>query len=87
MAGIVNDVYKQYKEDTEFVAGWLAETSLRCGYELTTLGGQPYQTPQGLNRKAGKQVGHGVLTCTKRSNSIIRPNTPFPMSLAETIAT
>jgi hypothetical protein len=54
MTGIVKDVYKQYKEDTEFVAGWLAEMSLRCGYELTTLGGQPCQTPQGLNRKAGK---------------------------------
>lgn len=27
--------YKQYKADTETIAGWLAETSLRCGGHIS----------------------------------------------------
>jgi hypothetical protein len=58
MASILDDVYKQYKEDTEFVAGWLAEESLRCGYELTTVRAAPTQKSTGrLKGKARKQVG------------------------------
>jgi hypothetical protein len=58
MASILGDVYKQYNEDTEFVAGWLAEESLRCGYELTTVHAAPTQKSTGrLKGKARKQVG------------------------------
>jgi hypothetical protein len=58
MASILGDVYKQYNEDTEFVAGWLAEESLRCGYELTTVRAAPTQKSTGrLKGKARKQVG------------------------------
>lgn len=38
MANVLSDTYKQYKEDTAFIAGWLVEESIKCGYELTTVG-------------------------------------------------
>lgn len=32
--------YKQYKEDIESIAGWLAQHALRCGYKITTTAAQ-----------------------------------------------
>jgi hypothetical protein len=52
MASILGDLYRQYKEDTESIAGWLAAESLQCGYHLATVGSQPPQ--QGPGRLKGK---------------------------------
>lgn len=52
MSSILGDVYRQYKEDTEFIAGWLAAESLQYGYELNTIGTQPPQ--QGPGRLKGR---------------------------------
>lgn len=59
MESMLGDVYRQYKEDTEFVAGWLAAESPQCGYELATVGTQAHQKGTGrLKGKARKQVRH-----------------------------
>lgn len=36
MEGLANKLttYKQYKEDTESIAGWLAQNAARCGYRV-----------------------------------------------------
>jgi hypothetical protein len=32
----LSSAYMQYKQDTDFVAGWLAQMLMKCGYSLTT---------------------------------------------------
>ena len=56
MATILGNVYKQYKDDTELIAGWLAEESLKCGYDLTTNRGPVHNVTGRLKGKARKQV-------------------------------
>lgn len=56
MANVLNNSYKQYKEDTTFIAGWLAEKSIKCGYELTTVGQKSHKVTGRLKGKARKQV-------------------------------
>ncbi|KAI1158261.1 hypothetical protein F5B18DRAFT_104106 [Nemania serpens] len=39
MEGLANNLttYKQYKEDTESIAGWLAQNAARCGYRVADM--------------------------------------------------
>ncbi|KAI0006514.1 hypothetical protein F4779DRAFT_596171 [Xylariaceae sp. FL0662B] len=57
--------YKQYKEDTETIAGWLARNALRCGYQI----GQPLSSnpsnvssarPKGKARKLARDKEKSV---------------------------
>lgn len=45
--------YKQYKADTESIAGWLAETAVKCGYKIPT---PPSTRLKGKARKTSKQA-------------------------------
>ncbi|ROV86761.1 hypothetical protein VMCG_10893 [Cytospora schulzeri] len=47
--------YKQYKADTEAIAGWLAETSTKCGGSTSTVPAAP-PTSTRLKGKARKQA-------------------------------
>ena len=42
--------YKQYKRDTEYIAGWLAETAKTTGYELRTR-----KAPMAKKKRSGKK--------------------------------
>lgn len=87
MASILSDVYKQYKDDTEFVAGWLAEESLKCGYVLATLGDQPPKGPGRLKGKARKQVGaHNYASCVQLTDKTFRQNKQPPINRFMVIA-
>jgi len=48
-ADTVSSVYKQYKEDTQYAVGWLAQEANKCGYNLNTTGSR-------LKGKARKMV-------------------------------
>lgn len=49
--------YRQYKDDTESIAGWLAKNALRCGYKIPTAAGPASHPPTArLKGKARKEA-------------------------------
>lgn len=58
--------YKQYKADTESIAGWLTETSIKCGYELPL---PPSGRLKGKARKEAKMASSSTSTPANPSNS------------------
>ncbi len=46
--------YKQYKDDTESIAGWLAQNAARCGYEATVATASSIISPVSGPRLKGK---------------------------------
>ncbi|KAH7095776.1 hypothetical protein FB567DRAFT_39657 [Paraphoma chrysanthemicola] len=85
MSGILGDVYRQYKEDTEFIAGWLAKESLKCGYELSTMGDQPQKAPRRLKGKARKQARDSSAGEPARGGNYLIKRTDF-IPMAQKIA-
>ncbi|CAH0045823.1 unnamed protein product [Clonostachys solani] len=52
----LSGVYRQYKEDTDSVAAWLASTAKSCGYPADLLASPSWDAPQAKsNRLKGKQ--------------------------------
>jgi hypothetical protein len=47
----IPSIYKQYKANTELVAGWLAQESMGSGYILRTKGGQAQNDAPALRLK------------------------------------
>ncbi|KAI1126901.1 hypothetical protein F5Y10DRAFT_293264 [Nemania abortiva] len=60
MDGLANKLttYKQYKEDTESIAGWLARNATRCGYRVADV--LPSTSTGRLKGKARKQARDAV---------------------------
>lgn len=52
----LTSTYREYKKDTEYIAGWLAWTSQRCGYTVSLKQKEEQKTPRlkGKARKAAK---------------------------------
>jgi hypothetical protein len=46
--------YKQYKDDTKSIAGWLAKNALRCGYEIPASAALKTSKLKGKARKQAK---------------------------------
>lgn len=67
MEGLANKLttYKQYKEDTESIAGWLAQNAVRCGYRVTDV--LP-PTATRLKGKARKQARDAVKAKAKANS-------------------
>ncbi|KAF2120926.1 hypothetical protein BDV96DRAFT_595324 [Lophiotrema nucula] len=61
--------YRQYKEDTEYVAGWLAEKSAQIGYKLKA----PQGHPESSKRLKGKARKIARETTNLRSGVLITP--------------
>lgn len=60
--------YKQYKDDTDSIAGWLAKNALRCGYKIPTAAGPASQPPTTrLKGKARKEAREAVKAPAKAS--------------------
>lgn len=71
----LSGVYRQYKEDTDSVAAWLASTAKSCGYPADLLT-SPWDAPQAKsNRLKGKQrkqaKASGKAKATPKTNKYI----------------
>ncbi|KAI4915341.1 hypothetical protein J4E85_010466 [Alternaria conjuncta] len=54
MASFFSSNYRQYKKDTEYIAGWLAATAEKVGYQRSSCLAPPQSTPQPAKRLKGK---------------------------------
>lgn len=67
-------IYKEYKEDTNAVASWLASTAKSCGYPSDLLGGDPPQATGRLKGKARKEAKAAAAKSQGSSSSSSRPD-------------
>lgn len=63
--------YKQYKDDTDSIAGWLAKNALRCGYKILTTTASPTSQPATtrLKWKARKEARDATKAPAKASST------------------
>ncbi|KAF1940620.1 hypothetical protein EJ02DRAFT_423835 [Clathrospora elynae] len=84
--------YRQYKKDTEYIAGWLAETAQKTGYNrsgdpvLPRPPPPPQQPATGVKEKSRKEARNPPAACTK-GKAGIEVRTPPAASTNDSAAT